>query len=193
MKKILTLCLVFVAISILLADDVTDSINEGLKLYKDGDYAGAMQSLDYASQLIKQKKGTMLEDYFPEPLSGWEGKTATSSAANQAFLGGGINAEREYNKGESSVYASIMSDSPLMSTVMMMISNPMFATSDGGKMVKINGEKALVKYDVDNKSGEIQMVVAGKYLVQFSGSNVSNDDLMNYAKAMDYQKLVKLQ
>lgn len=193
MKKLCIILLLSIFTVSICADDVTDSIKEGLDYYNQGDYANAMQSLDYASQLIKQKKGTMLEDYLPKPLSGWDADAATSTAASQALLGGGINAEREYHKNNRYLHASIMSDSPIMSSVMMMLTNPMIATSDGGKMEKINGQKALIKYDEESRSGEIQIVVANKYLVQFNGSDLDRDDLINYAKAIDYQKLAQLQ
>ena len=36
------------------ADDVTDAIEQGRKNYQSGDFAGAKQALDLASQLIGQ-------------------------------------------------------------------------------------------------------------------------------------------
>lgn len=171
------------------ADDVTDSINEGLQQYKDKKYSEAVQSLNYASQLIQQKKGASLEVLLPEPLSGWTAKKAKSQAAGAAMFGGGLTAERKYKKGSSSVEIQIIADSPMLQSVMMMFTNPMFATSDGGKLEKVGDQKAIVKFDADSKRGDIKIVVANRFLITVEGRDVTKEDLEAYAKAIDYKKL----
>ena len=179
--------------SIALADDVTDSVNEALQLYKDGKFSEAVNSLNYASQLIQQKKGASLESVLPAALSGWTAEEASSQAAGAAMFGGGVTAERRYTKGDSSsVKIQIVTDSPMLQAVMMMMGNPMFATSDGGKMETIGGQKAIVKIDSANKSGQIQIVVANRFLVTLEGEEIVKDDLTAYAKAIDYTKLAAL-
>jgi len=176
-----------------LADDVTDSVNEALQLYQAGKFTEAVNSLNYASQLIQQKKGASLESVMPAALSGWTAEEASSQAAGAAMFGGGVTAERRYTKGEStSVKIQIVTDSPMLQAVMMMMGNPMFATSDGGKLETIGGQKAIVKLDAENKSGEIQIVVANRFLVTLEGQEVVKDDLTAYAKAIDYAKLAAL-
>ena len=171
------------------ADDVTDSINEGLQQYNDKKYSEAVQSLNYASQLIQQKKGASLETLLPEPISGWTAKKASSQAAGAAMFGGGLTAERKYKKGSSSVEIQIITDSPIMQSVMMMFTNPMFATSDGGKLEKVGDQKAIVKYEADRKRGDIKIVVANRFLITVEGRDVTKEDLEAYAKAIDYKKL----
>jgi hypothetical protein len=175
--------------SSVLADDVTDSINEALKQYNNGELADAVQSLDYSAQLIRQKKGGQLEAFLPKPISGWEAEDAKSEAMGSAMFGGGITAERSYVKGDSRVNVKIITDSPMMQGMMMMFSNPMMATSDGGKLEKISGEKAIVKYSGDNKDGNINMVVAGRFLVTVEGNDVAREDLIAYAEGIDFKKL----
>jgi hypothetical protein len=170
-------------------DDVTDSINEGLQQYKEKKYSEAVQSLNYASQLIQQKKGASLETLLPEPLSGWTAKKASSQAAGAAMFGGGLTAERKYKKGSSSVEIQIIADSPMLQSVMMMFTNPMFATSDGGKLEKVGDQKAIVKYDADSKRGDIKIVVANRFLITIEGKGATKEDLEAYAKAIDYKKL----
>ncbi|MEA1969713.1 MAG: hypothetical protein U9N77_16025 [Thermodesulfobacteriota bacterium] len=55
--------------SFVYADDITDSINEALSAYNDGEYSAAVESLNYASQLINQKKGDSLSFLLPEPVN----------------------------------------------------------------------------------------------------------------------------
>lgn len=174
------------------ADDVTDSINEGLQHYKNKEYGEAAQSLNYASQLIQQMKGKSLESLLPEPLSGWAAENAGSQAAGAAMFGGGISAERQYHKDSSSINVQIVTDSPILQSVMMMMTNPMFAMSDGGKMEKLSGQKAIVKYDSTSKRGDIKIVVVNRFLVTIEGNDVHKEDLEAYAKAIDYKKLASL-
>lgn len=174
------------------ADDVTESINEALDAYKDGEYSEAVESLNYASQLIQQKKGESLTSFLPDPLKGWTAKDASSQAMGAAMFGGGVTAERRYVKGKSRVDVKIITDSPMMQGVMMMFSNPMFASSDGGKLEKIKRQKAIVKYNDTREKGEIKIVVANRFLITVEGNKVTKDDLKDYAKAIDYKKLKSL-
>ena len=175
-----------------IADDVTDYINEALEYYKDGQYSEAVSSLNFAEQLIQQKKSSGLEAFLPEPLNGWDAEAATSQAASSAMLGGGISAERRYTKDDSSVEIQIVADSPMLQGVMMMLSNPMFAASDGGKMERIGKQKAIVKYDASNQSGEIQIVVANRFMVTIEGDGVTDKVLKDYAGAIDFNKMAQM-
>jgi hypothetical protein len=195
--KIRTLLLVLfcslIFSGIALADDVTDAINEALQSYQGGKYSEAMTSLNYASQLIGQKKGGDLQSFLPQPLSGWEAEEATSQSMGAAMLGGGVSAERQYNKGSSSVRIQIVTDSPMIQSMMMMFGNPMLAGADGGKMEKIAGEKAIVKYNAADKTGTINLVIANRFLVTLDGSDASLEDLKAYAGKIDYKKLAAMQ
>lgn len=192
--RVSVLTIAFVAFSAIgHADDITDSINEALQYYKNGEYADAVGSLNYASRLIQQKKGKGLESFLPEPLSGWTAQEANSQTAGAAMFGGGVTAERKYSKGSGSITVQIITDSPLMQGVMMMFSNPMFAASDGGKLEKIERQKAIVKFDATNKQGEIKIVVANRFFVLIEGEAITEEDLKAYAKAIDYKNLASLQ
>ncbi|UCD31071.1 MAG: hypothetical protein JSV38_09645 [Desulfobacterales bacterium] len=173
------------------ADEITDSIEEAIKYYKEGDFVEAASSLDYASQLIRQKRGGNLEAFLPEPLAGWAAEDIKSKAAGAGYFGGGISAQRRYRKDRSSVTIEIIADSPALQSMIMVFSNPAFASADGGKLTKIKRQKAVIKYRPSNKDGEINIVVAKKYLVTLKGQKVVENDLIGYASAIDYKKLKK--
>jgi hypothetical protein len=174
-------------------DEVTEAINEALQSYKDGKFSDAMGSLNYAAQLIGQKKGSDLQACLPEPLSGWQAEEATSQSMGAAMLGGGVSAERRYSKDSSSVTVQIVTDSPMLQAMMMMLSNPAMAGADGGKMERIAGEKAIVKYIAQDKNGTIVLVIANRFLINVEGDEVSLGDLKAYAGKIDYKKLGALQ
>jgi hypothetical protein len=180
------------AVAVVDADEVEDSISEALEYYKEGDFSSAAGSLEYAAQLIRQKKGGQLEEFLPKALPGWKAEEATSQAMGAAMFGGGVTAERRFTKGGSEISVQMVTDSPVMQGMMVLFTNPMFAASDGGKMEKIKRQKAIVKYDPDTREGDIKIMVANRFLVTVEGRSVSKQDLQAYAQAIDYKKLAAM-
>ena len=182
------LAILIISVSGAQADDVTDSLNDALSKYNNGQYTEAVNSINYAEQLITQKKGEELTQVFPKPLDGWQ---AEEVKADPVF-GGGVSAERRYTKDPASVSIAIVSDSPMLQATMMLFTNPMFATADGGKLETINGQKAIVKYNAENKGGDIQIVVNNRFLVTVNGSEVAKEDMTSYLANLDVNKLSTL-
>ena len=174
------------------ADDIEGSIKEALQYYRKGEYKASVESLNYASQLIQQKIAEELESFLPEPLSGWTAQKASSQAMGTSMFGGGIMAERHYSRNSSSITVQIITDSPFTQIMMMMFTNPMFVTFDGGKLEKIDHQKAIIKFNSDDKRGEIKIVVANRFLVSIEGKGITEKELKDYANAIDYKKLQSL-
>ncbi len=170
-------------------DDVLVTIAEAVRQYKAGDYAGAVSNLDYASQLIRQKKSEKMKELLPPPLAGWQAGDATAQVMGTAVFGGALTVSREYKKGPSSVSIEIVSDSPVLQQVMMMIKNPMFAGAGGGHLETIKGQRAIVKYDDQSRSGDVNIVVAGRFMVTVKGRQVTKDELVAYTRAIDFKAL----
>ncbi len=171
------------------ADDVKDQIEEAVKAYEKDDYNTAITALDSASTLIRQKKGELVSKLLPDALNGWETGKAKSSAAASGMFGGGISAERRYTRkadGKTeTVTISITSDSPLIQTMGMMFSNPMFMGQDN-KLVVINGEKTIS----NERDNSLTSMVDNKILVKIDGSkNVPADALKDYFKAIDFKAI----
>lgn len=172
-------------------DDVLTTIDQAVKQYKGGDFADAASNLDYAAQLIRQKKSEKMKDLLPEPLSGWQAGAAEAQAIGTAVFGGGVTVSRKYTKKSSSINIEIISDSPVLQSVMMMLNNPMFAGASGGNLKTIKGQRAIIKYDGANRKGDISIVVAGRFMVTINGRQVDQADLVVYAEAISYQELMK--
>jgi len=49
-----------------------------------------------------------------------------------------------------------------------------------------------VKFDPDTKEGDVQIVVANRFLVKVEGNGITDKDLKDYAKAIDYDKMAQL-
>lgn len=175
------------------ADDVMDSINQAIEAYRKGDYSGAAGNLDYAAQLMRQKRSERLLSFLPEPLPGWTGEEPKSQAVGQMMFGGMLSGERRYFKGANTITVTIVSDSPmLLQGAMVMLANPMFAGSEGGTLQRIKGQNAMVSYDSSSQSGSVKVIVANRVLVTIDGQGIAQKDLIDYASAINYQKLQSL-
>ena len=170
------------------ADEVMDSINEAVLSYQDGKYTDAVESLDYASRLIRQKRSELLETLLPEPLKDWTAENASSESTGLAMLGGILSAKRVYRKGSSRVTMEI-TDSPALQNIMAMFTNLMFTTTGGGRLKRIGGQKAMIQYDPDARNGDVTVMIENRCMLSVKGENISEQDLIDYASAVNYKKL----
>lgn len=184
------LAVLFVALPLHAGEDtVLSTIKEATRQYQAGDYSGSASNLDYASQLIRQKKSEKMKELLPEPLSGWEGKEASAQALGAAVLGGGVTVSRDYTRGSSFISVEIVSDSPVLQSVLMMLNNPVFAGAGGGRLETVKGNRSVLKFDSGKKSGELYIVVASRFVITIKGRQVTREELLAYGEAMDYRVL----
>ncbi len=186
------LCLCLLVPSFIVAeeqDPVLQIIEKALQEYKDQNYSNAATDLDYASQLIRQKKGEALAAFLPEAMAGWTTGEGTSQVTAVSLFGGGLTAEREYTKDTAKINITILTDSPLLQPMIMMFSNPIFAAS-AGQFELINGYKGITKYQ--NNSGDVNIVVNNRFLVTVKGQLISREELLDYAKNIDLKGIANL-
>ncbi len=170
------------------ADGVTHLIADALKQYINGDYDEATNNLEYATQLIRQEKQDKLQLSLPKPLDGWKGENENPQAEGTAMLVGGTSVKRNYYKGSSVITIGIIADSPFLQSIMTLFNIPLSATASGRKLEIIKGQKAIVTYKPIDRQGEIKIIVSGRILITLNGNNVSKDDIITYANAVDYKK-----
>ncbi len=193
MKIILTAFILALLTLPATADEVANSINEGLEAYKGKRFGEAVDALQYATALINEMKGEKIALVFPAAPKGWTKGEVETASLGGGMMGGGNAANCTYKEsdGDGSVEVSIMSDSPMIGAMSMMLSNPMMIRADGGKLKKFGGNKARLKYNESERSGEIGAIVQG-ILVQFDGRNIDQAILESLAEALDWAMLTKL-
>ncbi len=174
------------------ADEVTDNLDAAKSAYEAGNYSEAIQSIDYANQLIRQKKGEEVMKLLPDAPKGWEAEEPEVEAAATGLLGGGITATRRYSRGNSSASIKIQSDSAVLQYAAM-LSNPMLAGAGGAKMETIKGQRVTVKFQSGDDNGTVTAVVDNRYVVEFEGNSLTRDDLLALVKAFDFKKLAAMQ
>jgi hypothetical protein len=175
-----------VSTSVVFADEVTDTIDQARKSYESGDLAGAKQSLELASQLVGQKNAENLGALLPPALPGWKaGEVQTTAIGVLGF--NASSASRTYTgpKNEE-VDVNLTGDSAIIAQFASLLANPQIAGLSGGKIVRIGRERAF-----QDKNGDINMVVANKYLIVVKGSGPA-DAKLAYAQAIDIAKLTKM-
>ena len=135
------------------------------------------------------KKGEVLVAFAP----GGSGKTyaASAQALGTAVFGGGITVSRSYSNPPSSLSIDIVSDSPLLQSLVMMLNNPMFVGASGGKLEAVKGQRAIVKFNETTRSGDLNIVVDNRFMVTVKGQKIGREDLLAYAGQINFTELAK--
>lgn len=173
--------------SVAAADEVTDLLQEAIEAYEQGDFTLVKENLGYTTQLLNEISADAIAAALPEPLPGWSAKDAdTTASAAAGIFGGGIEATRVYTKGNSRVQIGITGESPIMSQMMMMMSNPALAGSMG-KMVRIGKQRGI-----QSKDGQkLTIVFNNRLLISIEGKS-SIEEKIAYAEAIDFNALQNL-
>jgi hypothetical protein len=169
----------------LAADDVLDAMEQARKSYQAGDLAGAKQSLDLASQLIGQKNAEAFAALLPKPLAGWKADDAQTTAIGSSMFGASTASRSYRNAKDETVDVQITGDSAMVAQLAPIMANPQIAGAMG-KIVRVGSQRAI-----QSAQGDVQMIVANKFLVMVSGSAPA-DAKIAYAQAVDVAKLSKM-
>lgn len=174
------------------ADEVADNLKNALASYEAGNLSEALQAVDYASQLIRQKKADAVAALLPSAPAGWTADEAQAEAAAAMMMGGIVTAKRSYSRGDSSVSIQIQSDSPLLQTYGMMLANPALLAGSGARLETIKGQRVAVTYRQGDKAGDIKAVIDNRYVLTIEGSGVTREELTSFVGLLDLAKLAKL-
>lgn len=192
--KFLVVVALILLIGTLVGDEAVTSIEKAKSLYKSGNYSQAVNELNYAINQIRQ---VQLEEYktvFPSTLKGWKANEFSSDNGAMSLMGGGLSISRYFEKeaaDENGNYAnidiSVVSESPLISSLLMMFNNPIFLGDN--KMVTVKGEKAIESKDSNGIPNELQFVIENRVVITVDANNATWEDLYNYAENIDFSKL----
>ena len=177
------------------ADEISDTIERAKKLYQEGKYSEASSELQFAVGQIQNLQAEQLKKLLPDPLPGWTAEEASASAAPMGFFGGGISVSKTYNKEDTgeSIEIEILTESPLLQTVMMWLTNPMMlAAEPNAKLVRVKGEKAVEKFSAKDEEGELSLILEGKTLITVKGSEITDKNILyKYMEKIDFGAIKK--
>jgi hypothetical protein len=155
---------------------------------------GALMGANTNQPVISQAK---IKELLPAEFEGLK-RTASESGKNAAF---GMNvsyAMATYSKDAASITVKI-SDISAMGQFMKMAQfawtqTEMERESETGfeRTSKIDGQPAQESYQYAGKSGEIKVMVDGRFMVEINGDGVEMDSMRTIIKAVDLNKLMAL-
>ncbi|MGH1480811.1 MAG: hypothetical protein ACRBM6_19115 [Geminicoccales bacterium] len=165
------------------ADEVEDSMRLALEAYQQGDVLGAKEEIDFVALLLAQQQAGALSEVLPSAFDGWSREESDDNMSLAAgMFGGGLFAGATYERGGETVELNVVADSPALTAMASLFTSSAVAGSMG-KLKRINGHKAIAKPD-----GELQAMIANRFLVQVSGT-ASVEDKEAYFAAIDFDTL----
>ncbi|MBI5524232.1 MAG: hypothetical protein HY910_16530 [Desulfarculus sp.] len=194
MSVLLPLCLL--AAGPAMADEIDAQMERGRRLYQEGKLGEALEAVEVASTLMRQKKAEAMQAVFPDPPPGWTADQAQSQAVAKVFMGGGITASRLYRQrgDKGRVKLEVVSDSPLMQGVALLLTNPLLVQSaPGAKLIRLGQDNALLTSHGESRA-EVQMVVDGRLLVRAEASGLERaaETAKEFATRLDLERLRRL-
>lgn len=179
-----------------LADEVTDQLEQARKLYEEGDIAGALAELEFATQAMRGKVGEAMLGAFPAAPKGWRVAEGNGGkAASVPFLGGST-VERSYVQegGQGRMSAQIVSGGGFLQGLAQMMSNPqLLAAQPNAKRVRIGREAGVLTFDPAERSGQLVIDLGGKASLMIEGSNLAAPEpMLELAKGFDLAKVKEL-
>ena len=171
------------------AADVPALIDAGRQYYQAGDIARAAHQLEGALADLQDRLGRGLSQDMPAVPAGWQGEDAETQGLGA--VGGGLSVTRAYTKGDASLNASLILDSPAIEPAAALFVNP--AVDPTLRRVKVGAEDALLRWDSAGRSGEITLVLGNRVLLQIEGDNLASGDvLVDLAKGFNVAGIRKL-
>ena len=139
-----------------------------------------------------------LKELLPEEISGFK-RTETSGEKSGA-MGFTISTAEARYKGDddASVKVEIFDTGGVAGVATMALASWTMADIDKEtetgyeKTTKLQGHKAFEKYNSQDKSGELNVLVADRYVVNVNGNNVTAEQLKSILADLDLAKLAGL-
>lgn len=166
------------------ADEIEEALEFALEAYRGGDITMAKEEVDFAAQLLAQKKAAALGDYLPDPLPGWTRHDDDGGGQAGGFGGMTANATymREQEGNRDRVDVQLVANSQMVTAMAGMFGNPALMGSMG-EMRRIGRQKVLI-----TQQDELQALVDNRIMINISGS-APIEDKEAYFSAIDLRAL----
>jgi len=180
MKNIFTLLAITMLLAINISAQDTDALlDKAGSEYKSGNLENARFELQQVLQEINQAIGRDILALLPDDM---EGMTKVEDEDNVTGINtgfAGLFVNRNYQGENRDASIEIVSDSPLLGTINLMLNMPVFIGGDPNqKRIKIDGQKALLtKYTGEDGSISYDVQLAfGSTLFTFNCNGFENEN-----------------
>jgi hypothetical protein len=176
------------------ADEVTDQIDEGKRLYEAGELRKSVETLNFAVAKIQEAITSALMTLFPEPAEGWTAEAAEAQSGGIASMITGTHLTRRYVRADGAeVTLSMMADSPMMPMLTMAISMPfVMQANQDMKTYSLKGERGMMEHTPGSQTYKATVMVGNRLLIQGEGNNLPDvAPLEQYLQALDLAAIQK--
>lgn len=187
MKKIITSTIFMAVLFIgLFAQDsdkpVSGLLDEAKSSYNDGDLENSRFALQQALNEINRAIGNDMLALMPESLGDMTVATDQDNVTgvNSGFAG--LFVSRNYKSETTTASVEIMSDSPLLGSINLLLSMPVFiATDPNQKRIKVDGKKALLTRSAGDTSTsyDVQLVFDDTLFTFHTNGIDSENEVLN--------------
>lgn len=158
-------------------------LDDAKSAYKGGDLEDARFSLQQALNEINRAIGNDMIALMPESLGDMNAVKDDDNVTGVNTGFAGLFVSRNYKSENATASIEIMSDSPLLSSINLLLSMPVFMASDPNqKRIKVDGQKALLtRSEGETTDGtptvsfEVQLVF-GDTLFTFHTDGINSED-----------------
>ncbi len=158
-------------------EPVADAIAAARQAYAEGALLNAAEALRTALDGIHQRLAEVFVPLMPPAPEGWQGYDAQADA--MGIAGGGMAVMKGYDNGEATLNASLIVDSEAVGGIADMLANPAaLGAQPGMSLVRLDAGPALMRWDGEDRSGEIMMVLGDSLLLQVVGSDLESSDVL---------------
>lgn len=174
-----------------MADQITDQIDKGVKLYEEGKISQAINEIDFALGQLRQKQAEAIAALLPEKVGAWVGKKVKTSGG-QNILGSGSVAKRVYTQEGSG--GKVKVDILRLGQGMNAMFNPMMLQRmGGGKPMLIDGMKGTLM-EKSETAAELILTPATEHIlkIEVQRTDEPGDVAEEFAEAIDTAKLKEL-
>ncbi|HYG02714.1 MAG TPA: hypothetical protein VD927_09725 [Chryseosolibacter sp.] len=169
--------------------DVMANLSDADASYKSGSYGEARYAVQQAMLGVELEIGQKVLKSLPENVSGLQKEDSRDQVTSTGWGWAGLTIQREYNKDDQQLRATVANNSAWMSSVNMYLANTGYAQQTNGeqswKQVKVKNHKAVIEYD-ESTGYKLSVPLGQSSLIVWEGVNfASEQDMMNAANAFD--------
>lgn len=161
------------------ADEITDTLQNAIDAYNDGDVQYALEEIAFAQQLLQELKAGALVELLPPAPEGWT-RSIDDNQNIGAIFGGGTGAAAVYSKDNTYVNVSIIMDSPMIAGMAGIFGNAALIASQG-KMVRVGREKFI------DQGNEMVGMIDGRIMIRADGADA--DTMIPILEGFNFREL----
>jgi len=186
--------IVLFAVSILIAQssNVKGITDRALNDYEKGNYSAAVEGMERALDMIKDKQGNEYNKLLPQTLPGWTRGEKSSRSFDPTGSMEGHLIEQTFNKGNGYVTAAVILNASMVNDVRNLLNtSPANLNRTGYALESISNKRALVRYYEEQKQGEITILASSTAVAAVYGKNVTLREMKQYARLFKFAEISK--